>query len=148
MCIWYKKKFHTYLFGHPFELITNHRPLLTLLSESKAPSPQASARIRRSLFMASYEYTMKFRGTQLHSNADALSRLPPPVPPPVQQEHQSWYYSWNIWMTHQSQLYRSQLGASETPACEHCCLLYSRDGQRTPMLSWHNSTLKEMSCLC
>lgn len=86
-CVFGIKKFHTYLLGHPFELITDHKPLLALLSESKAPSPQASARIRRwSLFLASYEYTIKFRGTQLHSNADALSRLPVEVQPPVSQE--------------------------------------------------------------
>ena len=76
-CTFGVKKFHAYLFGHPFELVTDHKPLLALLSECKATSPQASARIKRwSLFLSSYEYTLKFRGTQLHANADALSRLP------------------------------------------------------------------------
>ena len=79
-CVFGVKKFRQYLFGHPFELVTDHKPLLSLLSEHKASSPQASARIKRwSLLLSSYEYTLKFRGTQLHGNADALSRLPLPV---------------------------------------------------------------------
>jgi len=76
-CVFGVKKFHAYLFGHPFELVNDHEPLRSLLSECKAPSPQASARIKRwSLFLSSYEYTFKFRDTQSHGNADALSRLP------------------------------------------------------------------------
>ena len=55
------KKFHSYVFGHPFELITDHKPLLGLLREDRATSPQASARIKRwSLFLSSYEYTLVF----------------------------------------------------------------------------------------
>ena len=38
--------FHSYLFGHPFDLITDHKPLLALLNEHKPTSPQASARVR------------------------------------------------------------------------------------------------------
>ena len=82
-CVFGVKKFHAYLFGHPFELVNDHEPLRTLLSECKAPSPQASARIRRwSLFLSSYEYTFKFRDTHSHGNADALNRLPLPTTTP------------------------------------------------------------------
>ena len=70
------KKFHSYLFIYAFELVTDHKPLLSLLSECKASSPQASACIKRwSLFLSSYEYVLEFWSTQLHGNADALSRL-------------------------------------------------------------------------
>ena len=71
------KKFHSYLFGHCFELITDHKPLLALLHEHKPTSAQASARIRRwSLLLSAYEYKISFRKTEDHGNADALSRLP------------------------------------------------------------------------
>ncbi len=81
-CIFGIKRFHQYLFGHPFQLITDHKPLLGLLSEHKTISPQASARIKRwSLLLAAYEYTLSFRDTQSHGNADALSRLPLPTEP-------------------------------------------------------------------
>ena len=58
-------------------LWSGNRLLLALLSEHQSTSPQASARIRRwSLFLSAYEYTLKFRNTTAHQNADALSRLP------------------------------------------------------------------------
>ena len=81
-CVFGIKRFHAYLFGHSFELVTDHKPLLALLNQHKSTSEQASARIRRwSLFMATYEYTIRFRKTEEHGNADALSRLPLPVTP-------------------------------------------------------------------
>ena len=76
-CIFGIKKFHAYLLGHHFELITDHKPLLGLLRENCSTSAQVSARIKRwSLFLSMYEYALIFRGTKAHANADALSRLP------------------------------------------------------------------------
>ena len=81
-CVYGIKYFHDYLFGHRFELITDHKPLLGLLKEDRPTSSQASARIKRwSLFLSSYEYSLTFRNTTAHANADALSRLPLPVTP-------------------------------------------------------------------
>ena len=81
-CIFGIKRFHDYVFGRPFQLITDHKPLLGLLRENKAMSPQASARIKRwSLFLSSYEYSLLFRSTTAHANVDALSRLPLPEEP-------------------------------------------------------------------
>ena len=68
--------------GHPFELITDHKPLLGLIGEHKPTSPQASARICRwSLYLSMLEYALKFWNTMAHGNADVLSRLPLPVKP-------------------------------------------------------------------
>ena len=87
------KRFHIYLFGHSFMLVTDHKPLLGLLSERKATSPQASARIKRwSLFLASYQYTLEFQNTKAHGNADALSCLPLPVTPSTEEVSPNWYY--------------------------------------------------------
>ncbi len=81
-CIFGIRRFHSYLFGHRFQLITDHKPLLGLLKEDQATSQHASARIKRwSLFLAAYEYTLTFRNTEAHANADALSRLPLPEEP-------------------------------------------------------------------
>ena len=78
------KRFYAYLFGRPFELVTDHQPLLGLLKENRSTSPQASARIRRwSLYLSMFEYVLKFRCTTAHTNADALSRLPLPVEPAI-----------------------------------------------------------------
>ena len=85
-CVFGVKRFHAYLFRHLFVLVTDHKPLHSLLSESRASSPQASARIKRwSLFMSTYEYNIRFRGTQWPGNADALSRLPLPNTPPADE---------------------------------------------------------------
>ncbi len=81
------KKFYAYVFGRSFELITDHKPLLGLLGEARSTSPQASARVRRwSLYLSMFEYTLKFRKTEAHANADALSRLPLPVMAPDPSE--------------------------------------------------------------
>ena len=66
--------------------MTDHKPLLALLNEHRSTSLQASARIRRwSLFLSGYEYTLKFRKTTAHANADALSLLPLQTETPASQ---------------------------------------------------------------
>ena len=61
-CVFGVKRFHDYLVGHHFLLYTDHKPLLALLNEHRATSPQALARIRQwSLFLSAYEYNLKFR---------------------------------------------------------------------------------------
>ena len=69
------QRFHSYLVANHFELVTDHKPLLALLHEHRVTSAQASARIRRWSLLSAYEYSITFRKTQLHQNADALSRL-------------------------------------------------------------------------
>ena len=81
-CIFGIKRFHDYLFGRHFELVTDHKPLLGLLKEDRATPPHASSRIKCwSLFLSTYEYSLVFRNTTAHANADALSRLPLPEEP-------------------------------------------------------------------
>ena len=85
-CVFGIKRFYSYLFGHAFTLITDHKPLLSLLGGQKPMSPQASVRIRRwSLYLAMFEYTLQFRNTTAHANADALSdsQLPLLVQSPI-----------------------------------------------------------------
>lgn len=71
------KKFHKFIYGRPIVIYTDHKPLLGLLGENK-PIPQtASARvIRWALTLSAYDYQLRYRQGQKHSNCDALSRLP------------------------------------------------------------------------
>ena len=58
-------------------LITDHKPLLSLLKERKAIPHQESGRIQSwALVLAGYEYNISFCPTEPHNNADALSHLP------------------------------------------------------------------------
>ena len=71
------KKFYPYLFSRHFTLITDHKPLLSLLSCQRKRSSQASARIQRwSLYLSMFEYELQFRNTLAHVDAGGLSRLP------------------------------------------------------------------------
>ncbi len=50
-CVSGIKKFHNYVFGRHFELVTDHKPLLGLLKENVSVCAQASPRVKRwSLF--------------------------------------------------------------------------------------------------
>ena len=71
------KKFHQYLYGRHFTLVTDHKPLLAILGEKKGIPSLAAARLQRwAVLLAAYQYTIKFKSTKEHANADGLSRLP------------------------------------------------------------------------
>ena len=71
------QKFHTYLYGRKFVLVTDHKPLVTLLGPKKAIPPLAAARLQRwAIILAAYSYEIEYKSTQHHVNADSLSRLP------------------------------------------------------------------------
>ena len=71
------KKFHQYLFGRKFTLVTDHRPLLAKLGPKKIIPPLAAARMQRwALLLSAYSYDIEFRTSEKHANADGLSRLP------------------------------------------------------------------------
>ena len=88
------KKFHSYLYGRKFTLITDHKPLLTLLHEHHAIPTTTSCRIQRwALTLSMYEYSVSFKPSTSHLNADALSRLPlsdVPVDPITVNEIRNW----------------------------------------------------------
>ena len=73
------KRFHQFLAGRSFTIITDHRPLLTLLAPDKPAPMHTAARLQRwSLILSSYKYNLQFRKTSEHLDADCMSRLPLP----------------------------------------------------------------------
>ena len=71
------KRFHQFLYGRLFHIITDHNPLLQLLGEHKHVPVHTAARLQRySLIIVSYNYKLEFRSTKHHIDADAMSRVP------------------------------------------------------------------------
>ena len=71
------QKFHQYLFGRKFTIITDNKPLSYIFSPNKGIPVLAAARIQRwAMQLASYSYDISVRSSSQNGNADALSRLP------------------------------------------------------------------------
>ncbi len=81
------KKFHKYLFGRSFVLVTDHKPLTSILGPKTGVPPMAAARMQRwSLLLSAYSYDIQYRRSEENANADAMSRLPCPDVEPVESE--------------------------------------------------------------
>lgn len=74
------KKFHQYLFGRKFTLLTDRRPLTSIFGpHTGIPSLAASRMQRWALLLSVHQYDIKYRKLDQHRNSDGLSRLPLPV---------------------------------------------------------------------
>ena len=71
------KRFHQYLVGRHFCILSDHKPLQHLFRETSGIQVLASARIQRwALILGAYDYTILYKPGSQHNNADLLSRLP------------------------------------------------------------------------
>ena len=77
--VWAVKRFHLYLYGRKFKLVTDNQPLVHIFNKNKQLSVMTAARLTRwSIFLMDYDYEISYRSTKAHGNADMLSRLPRP----------------------------------------------------------------------
>ena len=73
------KKFHQYLYGPKFQLITDHKLLRVILGPKIGVPSLAAARLQRwAILLSVYSYDIVFKPTNHHGNADGLCRLPLP----------------------------------------------------------------------
>ena len=72
-----------YLYGHKFTLVTDHKPLTTILGPKKGIPSLAAARLQRwAVLLSAYTYDIRYKCTTDHANADGLSCLPLPYTTP------------------------------------------------------------------
>ena len=70
-------KFKQYLYGRKFKLITDHEPLVTIFSpDTNIPTLTAQRLQRWALTLMGFQFTIQYKPTSKHGNADCLSRLP------------------------------------------------------------------------
>ena len=70
------KKSHQLLNRRHTILVTDHKPMLAMFGLSKeTPFLAANCLARWALMLSQYDYSVEFRKTHEHGNADALSHL-------------------------------------------------------------------------
>ena len=67
------ERFKTFLYGMKFKVITDHKPLVTLFSNSANPPPRIARWVMR---LMPYDFTVQYQAG-IHNSADFLSRSNP-----------------------------------------------------------------------
>lgn len=71
------RKFYQYLYGRRFILVTDNKPVSQIFSETKGLPTLSAMRMQHyAAFLQSFDYSIRFRRSSEHCNADAMSRLP------------------------------------------------------------------------
>ena len=71
------RKFYMYIYGRRFTLITDNKPLTALLGPHKSLPALAAERMQRwAMYLAGFNYEIRYRTSKENANADCFSRLP------------------------------------------------------------------------
>ena len=69
-------RFHQYLYGRTFTLVTDHRPLCKIFGDKEGIPPLAAARMQRwALLLSAYRYNIEYISGKSNYSADCMSRL-------------------------------------------------------------------------
>ncbi|XP_055714246.1 uncharacterized protein K02A2.6-like [Phlebotomus papatasi] len=70
------KKFHRFIYGRNFTLLTDHKPLVSIFGSKKGIPIHTANRLQRwALILLGYDFTIKYTSTTSFGHADVLSRL-------------------------------------------------------------------------
>ncbi|XP_052133101.1 uncharacterized protein K02A2.6-like [Frankliniella occidentalis] len=71
------QKFHKYLWGRKFKIVTDNMPLKSMFSPTKTTPKVSAQRLQRwSVILGNYDYDLEYRKSSQMGAADMLSRLP------------------------------------------------------------------------
>uniref|UniRef100_A0A1Y1K6Q2 RNA-directed DNA polymerase n=1 Tax=Photinus pyralis TaxID=7054 RepID=A0A1Y1K6Q2_PHOPY len=71
------KRFHQYLYGNRFTLLTDHKALVSIFGEKKGIPVMAASRLQRyAVILAGYNFEVKYTTSKDNTVADCLSRTP------------------------------------------------------------------------
>lgn len=74
---WGVKKFFDYLYGRPFILQTDHKPLQSIFAPNAAlPVMSATRMLHYAIFLSGFDYKIEYRKMNDHANADFCSWFP------------------------------------------------------------------------
>ena len=74
------------MYRRKFKLLTDRKPLVTILGPQTAVSTLAALRMQRwALILQTYQYDIENRKSEVHANADMLLRLPDPDETPGEE---------------------------------------------------------------
>ncbi|XP_063377580.1 uncharacterized protein K02A2.6-like [Cydia fagiglandana] len=81
------QKFHNYLIGRSFTIVTDHKPLLGIFDPKKPMPGMISPRLTRiALALTAHSYEIIYKPGPQIGHADGLSRWPQPVPDQPEQD--------------------------------------------------------------
>lgn len=94
--VWAVKKFFNYLYGKKFTLQTDHKPLRSIFSpQASLPVLSATRMLHYAVFLSGFSYTIEYRRTNDHANADFCSRFP------VDREQEEYFDEPRVFETNQ-----------------------------------------------
>ena len=67
------RRYHQYLYGRSFTLVTDHRPLCRIFGSKEAIPPLATAKMQRwALILSTYQYNIEYVSGKLNQCADCM----------------------------------------------------------------------------
>ena len=123
---------HQYIYGCPFSIHSDHKPLQHLFGEHRAIPPMASSRLQRwALTLSAYDYSILYRSGKNHANADLLSRLSLPVAETTIPQPGDCVLLFDVFSSIPYQQPTSRKGLILTQFCQRCAPSSCRDGLHT-----------------
>ena len=91
--VWGVQKFRNYVWGRHLTIVTDHQPLTSIFHPKKGIPVMTAARLQRyALLLSAHDYSIEYRSTTKHGNADSLSRLPLPALAEIDEDYAECFY--------------------------------------------------------